>query len=71
MLEVIPVYAVTIYHGADEEKWRVPRTELEAFLHVLIFNAEADWRVTREDTWREHASEVKFTDVRTGGEVKS
>lgn len=44
MVTVIPTWLVSV---TDGETWRVPQTNLEAFIHILIFNGK-EFKVRRE-----------------------
>lgn len=44
----IPTYTVAL-NGPVVWTFRVPRDQLDGFLHVLLFNDIKDFRVTREE----------------------
>jgi hypothetical protein len=45
MMMMIPTYVVTF----DETDYRVPSTNLESFLHVLLFNGVNNFSVRLEE----------------------
>lgn len=51
MMQIIPTYEVIVDPDGDARQlYRVPQTNLDAFLHVLVFNNVRDFRVMREET---------------------
>lgn len=48
MFMIIPTYSVVWKTEFQKTVWRVPKNELETFIHILLFNDIKDFEVSLE-----------------------